>query len=133
MSSTSPRFLDAIAADNHAGRRSELGDALRRLEGQRDDLAQMWARPGELTTAEWQTARRALAEQEQHLRAELATVPPRLIAVDIATARRAWPAMTLDERREFIRLFVERVTINRAKPGTRGFDPARVKIAWREL
>jgi DNA invertase Pin-like site-specific DNA recombinase len=128
-----PEFLDAIAHDDHAQRRDDIGKALAAVDVQRGDLAAMWATPGELTTAEWQTARRALAEHEQQLRTDLAAVPPPLVNVDIAAARGAWPDMTLDERREFIRLFVERVTIKRAKPGTKGFDSGRVAIDWRTL
>jgi DNA invertase Pin-like site-specific DNA recombinase len=127
-----PEFLDAIARDDHAERRDDIGKALAAVDVQRDDLAAMWG-AGELTTAEWQTARRAVAENEQALRAELATVPPPLIHVDIATARQAWPAMTLDERRELIRLFITTVTINRAKRGAKGFDPGRAGIGWRKL
>jgi DNA invertase Pin-like site-specific DNA recombinase len=127
-----PEFLDAIARDDHAAPRDDIGKALAAVEVQRADLAAMWATPGELTTTEWQTARRALAEHEQQLRADLAAIPPPLVNVDIATARSAWPAMTLDERREFIRLFIERVTIKRAKPGTKGFDSGRILIEWRK-
>jgi hypothetical protein len=54
-----------------------------------------------------------------------------LVNVDISMAREAWPDMTLDEKREFLRLFIATVTIKRAKPGTRGFDPGRVAIEWR--
>jgi site-specific DNA recombinase len=125
-----PEFLDAIAADDHAGRRDALADALRATERQRNDLAVLWATPGELTTAEWQTARRALVEHEQQLHAALAAVPPPVVNVDIEQARSAWSTMTLDEKREFVRLFVERVTIKRAKPGTKGFDSGRVAIQW---
>ena len=127
-----PEFLDAVARDDHAQRRGDIGKALAAVDVQRGDLAAMWATPGELTTAEWQTARRALAEHEQQLRADLAAVPPPLVNVDIAAARGAWPDMTLDERREFVRLFIERVTIKRAKPGTKAFDSARVVIGWRK-
>jgi site-specific DNA recombinase len=127
-----PEFLDLIATDDHADRRGALTDALRATERQRDELAALWAIPGELTTSEWQTARRALAEHEQQLHAELAAVPAPLVNVDIATARSAWPNMTLDEQREFLRLFIDTVTIKRAKPGTRSFDPGRVEIGWRQ-
>jgi site-specific DNA recombinase len=127
-----PEFLDLIAADDHADRRGALTDALRDSERQRDELAALWAIPGELSTAEWQTARRALAEHEQLIRADLAAVPPPLVNVDIATARSAWKNMTLDEKRTFLRLFIAAVTIRRAVPGTRGFDPGRVAIEWRQ-
>jgi hypothetical protein len=39
--------------------------------------------------------------------------------------------MTLDERREVLRMFLREVTIHRAKPGTRAFDPGRLSISWR--
>jgi len=125
-----PAFLEAVAADDHADRRTDLLASLGALDRQRDVLAELWATPGELTASEWRTARRALAEREQQLRADLAAVPPPLAGIDIGTARQAWPAMTLDEQREFLRLFVERVTVRRAVPGTRGFDPGRVGIEW---
>jgi hypothetical protein len=127
-----PEFLAAVAADDHAERRNEIGAALDAVDAQRDDLAALWA-AGELTTSEWQTARRALAENEQRLRADLADVPPPLIGVDIDTARQAWPVMTLDERREFLRSFISRISIARATPGTRAFDSGRISITWRAL
>jgi hypothetical protein len=46
----------------------------------------LWARPGELMASEWRTARRALTEAEQRLRAELATVPPSPGTIDISGA-----------------------------------------------
>jgi DNA invertase Pin-like site-specific DNA recombinase len=125
-----PAFLDALAADDHVTRRDEVTAELSALEAKRGDLAELWG-SGDLSGAEWQTARRALAEHEQRLRADLAAIPPPLIAVDIATARGSWESMTLDERREFISLFVKKVTVKRAKPGTRQFDKSRVVIEWR--
>jgi len=129
-----PEFLEAVAADDHGDDRDRITKALEVINGpggQRDELAELWATPGELTAAEWRTARRALAEREQQLRADLAAVPPPLAGIDIGTARQAWPAMTLDEQREFLRLFVTKVIVSRAVPGTRGFDPGRVAIEWR--
>jgi hypothetical protein len=41
--------------------------------------------------------------------------------------------MTLDEQRELLRMFIERVVISRAKPGARAFNPDRVEIVWRTL
>jgi hypothetical protein len=39
--------------------------------------------------------------------------------------------MTLGEKREFIRLFIDGVQISRARPGTRGFDPDRIRVNWK--
>ena len=127
-----PEFLDAIADDTHAGRREEIITGLAGVEGKRQELARQWAQPGGLSNTEWQAARAALAATERELRAELAAKPPPPARVDIARARSAWPSMSLDERREFTRLFIGRVIINRAQPGRRGFDSGRVLIIWKE-
>jgi site-specific DNA recombinase len=128
-----PTFLDAIAAGDHEQQRDEIVAALQAVDAQRGELAAMWGTPGQLSTVEWQTARRALAEHEQQLRRDLAALPRPLAGVDVAAARSAWPAMTLDEQREFLRLFIEKVTVKRATPGTRTFDSGRVEITWRVL
>jgi len=127
-----PEFLQALAADDHGATRDRLVAALADVDQRRNELAGMWATPGELTAAEWQTARRALAEHEQRLRAELSAVPAPVSVVDPAVIAAGWESMTLDERREVLGMFVERVTVNRAKPGTKGFDRGRVAIDWRE-
>jgi site-specific DNA recombinase len=128
-----PEFLAAIASDDHADRRDGIVAALGTLEARRNELAELWAGPGELTAAEWRTARRALSEREQQLRADLAGIPAPLDGIDIAGARDAWDDMTLDEQRAFVRLFITSVTISRAKPGAKRFDPGRVDIGWRTL
>ncbi|MFD9889352.1 recombinase family protein [Amycolatopsis sp. NPDC059027] len=128
-----PEFLDAIAADEHAGRREEITAALEKLDRLRVDLAALWATPGELTDTEWRSARRGIAENERKLRTELNELPPPRVGIDIAAARAAWPDMTLDEEREFLRLFIRRVTVRRARPGTTGFDTGRVDIDWQSV
>ncbi|HEX5407939.1 MAG TPA: recombinase family protein [Pseudonocardiaceae bacterium] len=129
-----PEFLNAIAADEHGPRRDAITKELDGLERQRGELAAMWATPGALTSMEWQSARRTIAANEQRLRTEYAALPPKVIDVDIAAVRSAWPDMTLDEQREFLRMFIEKVTVNRARPGhPRVFDPERIHIDWRNL
>lgn len=127
-----PEFLEALAADDHAERRDAILASLAAAERQREELAGMWATPGELTAAEWRTARQALAEREQELLVELASLPAPLTKVDISQVREAWPAMTLDERREIVAMFIEHVTVKPARPGTRAFDPDRVSTEWRK-
>lgn len=127
-----PEFLNAIATDEHGARRDAIANALDAIEKQRGDLATLWATPGELTDTEWKQARRALADNERRLRSELAELPPPVINVDIAAARTAWPDMTVDEKREFLRLFITTVTVHKARPGhPRVFDPERLEIEWR--
>lgn len=126
-----PEFLQAVAADSNAERRDAILASLAADERQRDELARMWATPGELTAAEWRTARRTLAEHEQELLAELAALPAPLVNVDISQVRDAWPVMTLGERREIVAMFIDRVVVKPARPGARAFDPDRVSIVWR--
>ena len=126
-----PGFLEQLGADDNVTRREQITAALGASDAKRAELAEMWA-AGDLTSSEWQTARRAQAEAEQTLRAELAAVPPPVSSVGIADARASWPDMTLGERREFLRLFIAKVTVNRARPGTKGFDEGRVVIEWRK-
>jgi site-specific DNA recombinase len=125
-----PQFLDSIVADDHVQRRSEIVDALAAVEAQRAELARMWGTPGSLTTAEWQAAREALNATERQLRAELAEKAPPPQVADIGRVRACWPLLDLGEKREFLRLFIDRVVINRATPGRKGFDAARVDIIW---
>jgi site-specific DNA recombinase len=126
-----PEFLDLVAGDDHAERREAITAALEGIDGQRRELAQLWA-DGERTTDEWQTARNRLDEREKRLRAELADVPPPVGRISVAEAREAWPDMTLGERREFLRLCIDQVVISRARPGTAGFDPDRITVHWRQ-
>lgn len=126
-----PGFLDAITADDHAQRRAEITTALSAIDGQRRTLAAQWG-AGALTDAEWQAARDALTQRERDLRAELTAKAAPAARIDIATARSAWPLMTLGERREFLRMFIAKVTISRATPGLQRFDTGRVAIEWRK-
>jgi hypothetical protein len=57
-----------------------------------------------------------------------------VINIDIVGARAAWPDMTVDEKREFLRLFIVKVTVHKARPGhPRVFDPGRLEIEWRTV
>ncbi|WP_406306264.1 recombinase family protein [Streptomyces sp. NBC_00885] len=126
-----PEFLDALGADDHAQRRDKLTAALSAVDADRAELAEEWG-AGTLSGEEWRAARRGLAEREDQLRADLAGVPAPVGSLDITRARASWPIMTLDERRELLRMFIAKVTIERAKPGTRAFDAGRVVIEWRQ-
>jgi hypothetical protein len=127
-----PEFLGAVTADDYAERRDELTCALSALDRQRAELAEMWGAGG-MSTSEWQAARSGLDQREHTLHTELATIPVPIARIAIGDVRTAWPAMTLDERRELLRIFIQRVTVNRATPGTRRFDPDRIEIEWRTL
>ncbi len=126
-----PEFLEQVATDESAARRDEISAALHAVERQRDELATLWAKPGGLTMSEWQTARHELTAHEHDLRRQLAELPPPLVNMDIATAREAWPEMTLDERREFVRLFIAGVVVRPASlRGSKRFESDRIEILW---
>lgn len=123
-----PAFLDAVAADEYGEQRDRITTDLEALDGRRNEMARQRARD-EITLSEWQAARAELSDLERTLRAELAATPPPTSNVDIDAAREGWPFMTLDERRDFLGMFVESVTVQRAT--TRGFDENRVSVVWR--
>ena len=126
-----PEFRQALAEDEHAARRDEITEGLRTVEGKRRALAAQWAGDEDMTEDEWRTARDKLAARERELRAELAAVPAPAVRVDVDLVREAWPAMSLEERREIVGMFVERVIVHRARPGSNRFDPGRVAVVWR--
>jgi hypothetical protein len=93
----------------------------------------LWATDG-IGLEEWSLARAGLDERELLLRASLAAVPPPVESFDVEAIKdpRAWDAMNLGERREWIEMFVKSVTILPAKPPFQKIDlEARVKIAWK--
>jgi hypothetical protein len=71
-------------------------------------------------------------ERETRLRADLAAIPAPSGRADWQEVREAWADLNLDERRQFLRQFIDAVVIHRARPGTVAFDPGRVGIEWRE-
>lgn len=126
-----PEFLGQFTSDDHTARRDEITGRLSGLDAQRASLAAMWG-AGELTDIEWQAARRTITETEQALRAELAAIPRPVKNLDIAAVRRAWPVLSLDEQRAFIREFVARVTVTPAGGRKLPVD-GRVTVEWREV
>jgi len=127
-----PGFLDLIAVDDHAARREQIINDLAAIDGQRRELAKMWG-DRKLTVDEWTVAKQAVDGNEQALRLELDAKPRPPARVGIEQARGAWPSMTLDEQRQFIRLFIDKVTIGRAAmQGKKGLDTGRIVITWRD-
>ncbi|WP_409496651.1 hypothetical protein [Amycolatopsis sp. cmx-11-12] len=60
------------------------------------------------------------------------TSPPLVHVPDIALTREAWPDVTMDEQREFVRLF----TASDRAPGecarSKRFAPSRIEITWQQ-
>jgi hypothetical protein len=86
-----------------------------------------------MTRAEWLAMRPVFDQREADHRAELALIPAPAGRADWREVREAWTDMELDEQRAFLRRHIDRVTIARARPGTKGFDSGRVEIRWREV
>lgn len=126
-----PSFLAALAgADSGAERRADIVRDLGEVEARASDLARLWA-VGDLSSAEWDAARSSLTGRRGQLSEELAALPAPVAALDPGAIRAGWDSMTLDERRALIRRFIDHLVVYPAAPGTRRFDPSRVKIAWR--
>ena len=126
---THPEFFAALADTDTGSERQRIEAGLAQVELDRADLARMRARR-EVTPSEWQAMREVYDVEQAKLSAELAALPAPGVEVDPAEVRGAWENMTLDERRELIDMYVEKVVIGPAKPGTRRFDPERVSIVW---
>lgn len=126
-----PEFLAALSADDLSEQRAAILAALSAAEAQRVELAALWATPGELTAAEWRTARQGIDQVEQQLLRQLSELPQPIVDVDFSQVREAWPAMNLHEQREMVELFIARVLVRPAKPGIRRVDAERVLIEWR--
>jgi DNA invertase Pin-like site-specific DNA recombinase len=115
-------------ADDTAAR--ELAEA----EGRLGDLAETWA-AGEITRAEWLTARRAVEARIETARRKLARTSERdaldAYAAQDAPLRAAWPQLSRDQRRAILAAVLDRVIIVPAGANRRRFNPERVTIEWR--
>jgi hypothetical protein len=129
---TRPAFAAALSADQHAERRAELGADLAALQAERAEYARD-AGAGRMTRAEWLAMRPELDKREGKLRQDLAAIPAPAGRADWQEVREAWDELELDERRAFLRRYINVVTISRARPGTQSFDSGRVSIEWREV
>lgn len=127
-----PGRIDAFLRDDHAERRKELTDELGAIEVRRTELASMWGER-QLTTDEWKAMRSGLDAAESKARSELAITPPPPDGFDSAALEdpRAYFGMELLERRAFLDMFIETVTIKRATPPYGRWEDERVVIKFR--
>lgn len=126
------RADDKLIDDGAVGaRREEITRALDDVDEQRKDLARMWALR-QLNGVEWAEARAALDAEQHRLNRELRSLPSPSHGRDPAEILADWAVMTLDEQREVVRDYIEKVVIVRARPGLQRFDSDRVKVHWRK-
>lgn len=103
-------------------------------ESRRTELAELWA-AGDLSRAEWMTAKRHLEARLGVARRTLARRPgaealsPYVGSGDLL--RTAWPDLSSAQRRAVLAAVVDQVTIRPATRRGRIFDPERVDVIWR--
>jgi len=87
--------------------------------------------------AELEAERRAIGSREAEHGAATASLPAevrRAALADVATIRRAWPALKPGERRRIIGVLAERATIARNAPARRWERTGHaLSVAWREI
>jgi crotonobetainyl-CoA:carnitine CoA-transferase CaiB-like acyl-CoA transferase len=132
-----PDFAAALASDQHAARRAELAEDLAQIQADREDAAAQKARR-EISDGEWKRMRAVYDEQQAKTQRMLREIPAPIAGpggLDWKAMRELWddPAAELDERRAFVRRHVLRVTVHRARRGTKAFDALRVTIAYRPI
>ena len=103
------------------------------LEQQLAELADIWA-AGDITRAEWMTARRRIERRlEDARRVEAKTIQSAALAPFAAAGalRAAWAGLSLERRRAVLDAVIDRITIRPAAVRGRGFDPGRIDVLWR--
>jgi site-specific DNA recombinase len=111
--------LEAMHADEQALEQASRDHYVERVIGRSEYLAARDALQARIETAR---ARLARVNGSGHAR-ELAGFGAKL--------RKAWQAMTFDERRAIVATIVDKVTIGPGRVGYNRFDPSRVTITWR--
>jgi DNA invertase Pin-like site-specific DNA recombinase len=104
------------------------------IDNRLGDLADLYAQ-GQVTKAEWVRARAGLDERRTAavlaLTTPTETAPLRPWVGRKGALRKAWPALSIDERRAIVGAVVDTVTIApTAKRGER-FDEDRISVQWR--
>lgn len=117
---------DTIAAASPRARVAALEAELEGIEERLSELAQMRFAGGEITTAEWKSAREALIARIGEVESELEVAR----SADVGDVREWWKSAELDEQRAMLRHLVASVTVSTAKRGNR-FDRSRVHVEWR--
>ena len=104
--------------------------ALSALDGQRGELARIWAAGGMSTRSGTRRGPGSTSGSRRYGLSSGAARGPRAAGGDRGRAGGV-AGMTLDERREFLRLFVARVVVDRAPAGRRAAIEERVTVEWR--
>lgn len=133
-----PGFGGGGQDDAAPAHRADADRTLATLAGHRqrlEDLADMWA-AGEISRAEWVSLKRRLGDQAQVVEAEAARqarlATRRVLAGTGRALRRAWPAMTVADRRAVLNAVLDHVVVLAAEPPKQVFRPERLQPSWLE-
>ncbi len=102
------------------------------IEAQLEDLAAQYGQ-GELTAGEWQAAKGPLRIRLAEARAAERRSPS-VAAMDWGKPgllRTSWDGLTIQQKRQALEMFIERIDIGPGKIGQNGPDPDRVSIVWK--
>lgn len=128
----SEAFAARVAAgDVHAGLRRDLAARIGALDADRRAFTAQRGRR-EIDDDEWEDLRAGNAQARARLNAELAAVPAPPVGLDPAGIVEDWPAMTLDEQRHTLRLFLSRVVVSASRRSGPRFNPERVAVFDRD-
>lgn len=123
---------ELMAGRDNADEQLRLAHEIADTETRLGDLARMYA-AGELSKGEWNAARDVATERATRARTALAAIAPP-VTVDLPMSGdevvAEWDNLTLAQRRAVIAIVIEKITLLRATPGVKRFDPERVRIHW---
>lgn len=128
-----PELAEMVGRKRATGT-DDTAEEIAACESRRSELAEMWA-AGDVSRAEWMTAKRLLDARLDAARRRLArtsgseAVSPYVGAGDLLRA--SWPSLSPDQRRAILAAVIERVSIRPATRRGRIFDSNRVEVTWR--
>jgi len=123
----SPKLQDRLCKEDEQA--EEMAEAIAADELKLEELAHEWA-SNRISRPEWLVARDAVQARLAQSRARLAELTVHVPVVPGDLAGR-WDDLTFDERRQVLRLVVDRIAVAPAIRGRHFFDPTRLSITWR--
>jgi hypothetical protein len=128
------RRLSAAVSRRGARSGRASGTSVERIQHRLDGLAEMFA-SGEVTKAEWATARASLIRRlDDAHKAEAAELRDASAVAYLAhpdVLRSEWPQMDLGRQRMILSVLIDHITIAPTCRGNNKFLPERLDIAWK--
>jgi site-specific DNA recombinase len=125
--------LSAVLKTSSTTRQDDkAANDLAKAEARLAELAEMFG-TGEITKAEWMTARSPIEDQINEARSHLHRKEQSAVLKGYAkpgSLRASWPDMTVDRRRAVIAAVIESIIVNASARRGPVFDDARVDVKW---